>query len=541
MPEAWPPDYHRHRIWRMKKLEQWREHPLDKSIAWNGYKTDPAQWISDWVDTFDPRNAFVPGMETVMPLILFQRQREMVQFLWSCLQTPTSGLIEKSRDIGATWVCASFSVWLWLFVPGASVGWGSRKAMFVDHIGNIDSIFEKMRRIVTGLPPEFLPDNYEMGYMKMINYDSGASITGEAGDEIGRGGRKLIYFKDESAHYEHPESIEAALSQNTNVQMDISSVTGLGTVFHRRREGGDDWEPGDDMEVGRTQVFVFDWQDHPGKNQAWYDRAKAKALDEGLLHIFKQEVDRDYAASQVNTILRREWIDAAIDAHKRIPGMSVGRYVSGLDVADGGGDRNALVRRKGSVLEFVDVWPERDTGATARRAVDACRKFLPHDLMYDCVGVGAGVKAETNRLKDDKLVPRELRIHPWDAGREANDPDGRVIPGDTNSPMNKDHYANLKGQGWGMLRRRFERTFNAIKEGKKYKPEDLISIPSDLPRLQELIKELLQPQSKLSSNMRYMVDKQPEGTRSPNMADALMMCYHPVKELAFDTSYDWVG
>ena len=27
---------------------------------------------------------------------------------------------------------------------------------------------------------------------------------------IGRGGRKLIYFKDESAHYEHPEMIEAA-------------------------------------------------------------------------------------------------------------------------------------------------------------------------------------------------------------------------------------------------------------------------------------------------------------------------------------------
>jgi hypothetical protein len=52
----------------------------------------------------------------------------------------------------------------------------------------------------------------------------------EAGDNIGRGGRTLVYFKDESAHYEHPDLIEAALGDNTNVQIDISSVNGLGKL-----------------------------------------------------------------------------------------------------------------------------------------------------------------------------------------------------------------------------------------------------------------------------------------------------------------------
>jgi hypothetical protein len=57
------------------------------------------------------------------------------------------------------------------------------------------------------------------------------SAGGEAGDNIGRGGRTLVYFKDESAHYEHPDLIEAALGDNTNVQIDISSVNGLGNVL----------------------------------------------------------------------------------------------------------------------------------------------------------------------------------------------------------------------------------------------------------------------------------------------------------------------
>jgi hypothetical protein len=60
-----------------------------------------------------------------------------------------------------------------------------------------------------------------------------STATGEAGDNIGRGGRTLGYFKDESAHYEHRDLIEAALGDNTNVQIDISSVNGLGNVFHR--------------------------------------------------------------------------------------------------------------------------------------------------------------------------------------------------------------------------------------------------------------------------------------------------------------------
>ncbi|MEJ0050913.1 MAG: hypothetical protein WDN02_06875 [Methylovirgula sp.] len=379
-----------------------------------------------------------------------------------------SGLVEKCGDMGATWICCAISVWLWLFWPGSSVGWGSRKEQLVDKIGDPDSIFEKMRMIVRYLPREFWPLGFKpddhMTYMKFVNPVSGATITGEAGDNIGRGGRKLIYFKDESAHYERPEKIEAALADNTRVQIDISSVNGLGNVFYRRREAGVDWVPGAEIAHGRTNVFVMDWRDHPAKTEAWYAQRKRKAEDDGLQHVFAQEVDRNYAAAVDGIIIPAEWVKAAIGAHEKLGCDDTGGWAAGLDVADGGGDRNALAKRKGSILKSAEEWGERDTGMTARRAVSSCDGLGSIELQYDSIGVGSGVKAETNRLADEGLLPGQITIMPWGASETPIDPDGHVEPDDENTPLNKDFYGNLKAQAWWRLRRRFERTWRALNE-----------------------------------------------------------------------------
>jgi hypothetical protein len=91
------------------------------------------------------------GVKTI-PFTLFKRQREFVQLLQECIAQKQSALIEKCRDIGASWICCAFSVWLWLFHPGSTVGWGSRKEEYVDEKGNPKAIFPKMRQIIDHLP-----------------------------------------------------------------------------------------------------------------------------------------------------------------------------------------------------------------------------------------------------------------------------------------------------------------------------------------------------------------------------------------------------
>ena len=125
-----------------------------------------------------------------------------------------------------------------------------------DRLGDVSSIFEKMRKIVERLPPCFKPDSFTLPFMKFLNGENGATITGETGDNIGRGGRTAMYMKDEAAHYERPEKIEAALGDNTNVQVDISSVNGLGNVFHRRAESAVEWSPDSIPKPGEVRKFL---------------------------------------------------------------------------------------------------------------------------------------------------------------------------------------------------------------------------------------------------------------------------------------------
>jgi hypothetical protein len=532
-PETWPFDYGPSIAWKTRVAAELETDDALAAAAKLYYRGKPKEFINHWCWTYDPRNAAV-GRPVWMPFLLFERQEDFVDWLMLCIANETSGLTEKSRDMGATWLACGVSVYLWLFVPGSAVGWGSRKEDLVDRLGVIDSIFEKIRTIIRRLPRCLLPEGFNddcLTFMRCINPETNSAIIGEAGDNIGRGGRTLVYFKDESAHYAHPEAVEAALSDNTRVQIDISSVNGMGNVFHRSRESGKDWIKGDVPETGTTSVFVMDWRDHPAKDEAWYEQRRKYFEDRGLPHIFAQEVDRDYAASVEGIIIPALWVKAAIDAHIKLAFTDDGAWCGGLDVADGGGDVNALAKRKGVILKTVESWGAVDTGETARRAVAAC-EGIAIDLQYDSIGVGAGVKAETNRLETEGLLPPRLRLIPWNAGASVLNPMKPVLGDDFNSPLNKDFYKNLKAQAWWELRQRFERTYRAVTEQIVYDPAELISLPSDLPNLRQIEKELSQPTAARDTSMRLIVNKTPEGTRSPNLADAIVMAYHPIPGLA---------
>ncbi len=553
----WPPDYElatRRRVQLLLRLKLLPGFLRGAKAEYASGVDGCINFIEDWCDTFDPRNAGT-DRPTRMPFILFPRQREFIEFLHACSTAEAHGLIEKSRDMGATWLCCAYSVWSFLFVPGSNIGWGSRKALSVDQIGNMNSIFEKIRFILRTVPTEFWPDGFtddHMSYMR-IHSPGGNSITGESGDDIGRGGRTGTFFKDESAHYEHPEMIEASLGDNTRVQIDISSVNGLGNVFHRKREAGTEWSGGP-VQAGVTNVFVMSWEDHPAKSTEWYKEREAKAITEGLLHVFRQEVDRNYAASVEGVVIPAEWVTSAIDAHVKLKFEEHDNddVYAGLDVADGGGDRNALAVREAVTLRSVEQWGERDTGVTTRRAIDGVQSYVTLGnkgrairkvhLQYDCIGVGAGVKAESNRLDDDGAMPSGVELIAWNAGAAVLDPDRRVIDGDGESPLNKDFYRNLKAQAWWELRRRFERTHRAVTDPKfTWTQDELISLPSGLSQLRTLQKELSQPTAGKDTRMRLVIDKQPEGTRSPNLADAVVMAYWPVVNTLYDSSMDWVA
>ena len=530
----WPPNYKGVYAWRIRTLAQLRANPTALESAKAYYATRPGEFIQHWMDTYNPRKT----SQKWMPFVFFKRQDEFVAFLEELRASDENGLVEKCRDIGATWLVCAYSVWCWLFIPDFAFGWGSRKQELVDKLGDPDSIFEKMRLLIKRLPDVWLPVGFKWRehatFMKLINPANGSTITGESGDNIGRGGRKTMYGKDESAHYERPEKIESALGDNTNIQLDISSVNGLGNVFHRRREAGVDWFPGCTIDPGYTRVFVFDWRDHPEKDQSWYDARKARAEREGLQHVFAQEVDRNYSAAVQNTVIQYEWLQACIDAHLKIPALRVpppNNWMAALDVADDGQDRNALALRQWIILRESTEWGERDPGVTTRNTVAGLRRFNGIKVQYDCIGIGSAVKSEFNRLIDSGAIRRnEFDLVAWDAGAAVVNGYERIIPGDDQSRLNRDFFGNMKAQAWWSFRTRVYKTWRALTTGEVYKPDELISFDSSNPLLHQLLKELAQPTIKAGNDLKMIIDKAPAGTRSPNLADAAIMAFFPAPD-----------
>ena len=507
-------------------------------------------FIEDWGMIHEPR---AKETSTKIPLIPFDHQRKTVRFLLDCYDSNSHGLIEKSRDMGITWICCALSVWFLLFRPGSSIGWGSRKEPLVDKLGDMDSIFEKLRFFIYNLPVEFIPKDMvldrDMKFMSIRNPANGSNITGEVGDNIGRGGRKTLYFLDEAAHIVRPEMIEASLTSNTNIRIDLSSVNGSGNMFYRKRQAGEVWDS-KIKDSEKVQILILDWSEHPHKSRQWYNSQKKKYDDLGIGHIFSSEIDRDYLSSVKGIIIRPEWVKAAVGLGEDLKAKRLNVLRSGLDVADDtkDGDRNALChirglelpgedRKTGIEIFFIDSWGGIDTSATAVKANRSCLEVKSPMLFFDSIGIGAGVKGEMNSLqrRNETVVP----AYPWVAGKKVNNPrtyvtgtEGLYVDGSmgTGGVRNEDFFENLKAQAWWEVRGMFHRSYK-IRQGEEIEGE-FISISNQIPSIimQKLIEELSRPTHKESlSTNRMVVDKQPDGQKSPDMGDAVVMACYPAK------------
>jgi hypothetical protein len=355
------PDYDRIFKDRMERIKR-----LDATPgAWNGlkeyYRDKPADFINDWCVTVDPRNAEI-GLPTNVPFLLFPKQEEFINWLYNRWRAREDGLVEKSRDMGLTWLCAAFGVWMWLFYEGTVVGFGSRKEEYVDKLGDPKSIFWKVRQLIRYLPPKLRPEGYienkDALYMRIGNPVNGAAIVGEAGDNIGRGNRTSLYFKDESAFYERPDSIDAALSQTSNCKIDVSTPNGPANPFYRKRQSG------------KIPVFTFHWTDDPRKDEKWY-RKQQQILDPVIL---AQEVDIDYNAS-VEDI----WIKGDLITQAEMIGpadvQEFGQWRIGVDAAHMGNDESVIHARKGRLNLEQKILRTADGHQLGSAVEEFCREL----------------------------------------------------------------------------------------------------------------------------------------------------------------------
>lgn len=266
---------------------------LDSPEKWEREKercrTSSLHWFKYWAWTVDQREDFLP----VIPFLLFPFQEDALEWLEELIFLRRSdGYIDKSRDMGMSWMMTAFSIKHFLFSPRFDALFGSRIENLVDAVGRLDSIFEKFRFQLRMQPNIFFHQDWawsqHVNFCRIVNPATGSVLAGEAPTQnFGRAGRYLYIFADELAAWPHEgREAWAAMSQSSRSKIVVTTPQGKINQAADLRFKTD------------IPVKSYHWEKHPWKDARWYEFQKTTMSRE----MIAQELDIDYEASQPGQI-----------------------------------------------------------------------------------------------------------------------------------------------------------------------------------------------------------------------------------------------
>jgi len=226
------------------------------------------------------------------------------------------------------------------------------------------------------------------------------------------------------------------------------------------------------------------------------------------------------------TIIKRSWLDAAVDAHIKLGIPIEGSTRIGYDIADDGKDLNAIACGKGILTDYVEEWKggENELLKSCSRVYMRAEK-MGAEIDYDSIGVGASAGAKFDELNTERR--KSIKFYKFNAGGRVVNSDKEYMPG----VLNQDHFENIKAQSWWIVADRLRMTYEAVVNGIKVNPSEIISISSDCDNLERLITELSTPYRDFSPAGKVKVESKKDlakrDVKSPNMADAFIMRYAP--------------
>lgn len=270
--------------------------PEARGITWNlcSRPDNPAEgaifFIENFGWTFDPRPQANPNH---LPFILFDYQKDIIRWLIDAIDNGHDGLLEKSRDMGATEVIFVWMpIWYWLFRDGTNFLLGSYKEALVDNRTK-DSLFGRLDYAIEGLPKWLLPKGFNMKkdrtQMRLSNPANGNLITGDTmNPDFGRGSRKTAVLFDELGSWDYAKDAWESCGDVTSCRIANSTPKGY-NFYAKLKESG-------------ISVMRAHWSQHPLKDEKWYEFEKTRRTEEEVA----QELDISYNKSQEGRVYH-EW------------------------------------------------------------------------------------------------------------------------------------------------------------------------------------------------------------------------------------------
>lgn len=250
-------------------------------------------------------------------------------------------------------------------------------------------------------------------------------------------------------------------------------------------------------------------------------------------HIWLGKFNDDVA----NSVIKEDWFNACIDAHKKLGIEQRGAIVSACDPSDTGNDPCGFVSRQGIV--FFNV-KEIEAANGNRKMDEACKTAILDgcdSFGYDADGLGATLRDNVSKAFSGK----QTNIFAYKGSSSIHHPNAEFksetaeLTNTSKTLKNKDVLFNKKAQNILNTAERIFRTWEAVTEGKYHDPDTLISFDSETiskSMIEKLKAEACKTPIKPGDTVRFYTKPElrkgvqlPDGSRlsipSPNLFDAL--------------------
>jgi hypothetical protein len=235
-------------------------------------------WINAFAMTFhqfdvDEKGKRIESKHADQPMITWPIQDGLLLRFENCIADAEIGgaediLIDKARDMGASWCCVDFNHWLMLFRRSqkrTQILEMSRNEDYVDKPGNMKALFQKHDYINQWLPDWMRPPDCFRGqanrsHMHWHNPIANTTLDGESTTKrAARGDRRLIALLDEFGSVQSGADMRNSSRDAALVRI-VNSTSVPGSEYNKWRSDG------------TIKVFVMPYWEHPQKGAGRYTK-----------------------------------------------------------------------------------------------------------------------------------------------------------------------------------------------------------------------------------------------------------------------------